>query len=617
MSSLNLLSFVLANIQAFVLGIAIIPPGLINSISIRLSVRLFATILVASFSIWFVGIIGILHPLGLHGVLLSTLFFLSLTTWTNLRASIQETLIDLAQLRNVLSGRWVCGTAIIGFGIILARSWIHVQLLPPYIWDALSYHLPKIGDWVQHESLVALPTPITRSYWPASFELLQAWSVVFFHHDWMVEAAGLPYYLLSIVVVYGIGRRLGLTRAFSLLASWGWATTPALLMNAVSCKNDIAIVALFLFAILLILAWKDGLLESSVFWLILMTDLCWGVGIKATMVFMAPGLLLIFFVRKNHRTNHYTPANKTIILYLSALFVITVLPATYWYLRNYIIFDNPFYPVDFRFLGHLIFGDGSGGGQQGTFKIVSLFATLKSLFFIKIFDLGLSNLTADLGNQAGWGWLVVLLGLPCLIVSFIVNKRLRWIFFVFLISFAGLYSAVDPDPWNMRFGFWIPALFCLSWVVSSTISKRNIIRWSFIQFGVICGVLNIVCSLGTGYMKVSEWRELINTPLYLRSVEPAIRRKVLKGSKHDETVGYFVGSNYQLYRLYSSDFPRKIRFIDLSKEVNISLAMQNANIRMIYVQGVEKSWLKRLDVDIESGRLEKYGDWGFYRLRGD
>lgn len=589
MSILNLFSFILANTQALVLGIAIIPPGIIGNISIRLSVRLFATILVASFSVWFGGKLGILNPLGLHGTLLSVLLLLSLVSWANMRASIQETIFDLAQCRKALGGRWLYfGIASIGFGILFVRSWLHVQLLSPYIWDVLTYHLPKVGDWVQYDHLVALPTPITRSYWPASFELLQAWSVVFFHHDWMVEAAGLPYYLLSIVAVYGISRRLGQAGSLSMLASWGWATTPALLMNAVSCKNDIALVSLFLFAILLILAWKDGLLESLVFWPILVTVLCWGVGIKATMVFMAPGLFLIFLVRKGHGTIHYVPAKRAVILSLSALFVIAMLPATYWYLRNYLIFDNPFYPVDFRLFGHLIFGDGTGGGQQGTFKIVSLLATIKSLFSIKIFDLGMSKLTADLGNQAGWGWLVVFLGSPCLLVSFIVDKRLRWLCFAFLVSFIGLYSAVDPDPWNMRFGFWIPALFCLAWVVVSATPNRRIFRWVLIQFGVICGLLNIMSSLGTGYMTVSEWREQINTPLNLRSTEPAIRRKLLKGLQQDETVGYFVGSNYQLYRLYSSDYPRKTRFIDLSKEDNISIAMQHAGIRMLYVQDVDK-----------------------------
>lgn len=404
MSIPHLLSFIFSNALVLTLGVSLLPSGIIKSISIRLSVRLFMVIVVASFTVWVCGILGILNPLGLNGVLFCALLLVLVIRWQDIWDSIQETIKDLFQFRNALNGRWLfVGLTCIGFGILFIRSWIHIQVLPPYIWDVLTYHLPKVGDWVQHESLVFLPTPITRSFWPASFELLQAWCVVFFHHDWMVEAAGLPYFIISILAVYGIVRRLGLGGPKSMLAAWVWATTPAALMNAVSGKNDIAVAALFLLAILLILAWKDCLVGSVAFWSIFLAIFCWAVGIKATMVFMAPGLLVALFVSGDLSSIQTIVIDKSAMNRLVVFLIMVLLPAIYWYLRNYIAFDNPFYPVDFHLFGRIIFGDGIGGGQQGTFKASSLFTTLHTLFSTKIWDMGTPMLTADLGEPSRLG----------------------------------------------------------------------------------------------------------------------------------------------------------------------------------------------------------------------
>jgi hypothetical protein len=555
-----------------------------------------------------------MNPSGLMTVLLSAWLVVLFILRINLINAIKETVTDILKLRIVLKRKPILLILFFcGFGVIAMRSWLHIQLLPPYIWDVLSYHLPKVGDWVQYERLVAQPTSISRAYWPASFELLQAWSVVFFHHDWMVEAAGLPYYLLAIIAAYSIGRRLGLSGHESMLAGWAWATTPALLMNAVSCKNDIAIVAIYLLSIGLLLTWKDGLVKARLFWPMLISLLCWGIGIKATMVFIMPGIAVLFWFCLNIGKEVFLKGRQS-RLYCVCLFLLSFLPASYWYLRNYLLFSNPFFPVDFRLFDFLVFGDGGGGGQQGTFKISSLIASTKALFLQKMFDLGSPMLTADLGNQAGWGWLAVSLGAPCLVVAFIRLKRFRYIVLTFLISFFGLYCAVEPDPWNMRFGFWFPVLFCLAWVITAAMPKRKTFRVVFIVFGISCCLLNIASALGTGYFSVNDWKEAFDTPLKMRASEPAIRRKLMKGLQPDEKVGFFVGSNYLLYRLYSPDFPRKTKFLDLAKSDSIASAMQDAGIRMIYVQDVDDAWLVKIEGEISQGRLEKFGDWGFYRI---
>jgi hypothetical protein len=93
--------------------------------------------------------------------------------------------------------------------LLSLRALAHAWLLPPYVWDTLVYHLPRLAEWVQHHGLFVVDTSIDRLYWPANFELFQCWFVIFFHHDFIVELAGVFPYALAVLSVYSISRSFG------------------------------------------------------------------------------------------------------------------------------------------------------------------------------------------------------------------------------------------------------------------------------------------------------------------------------------------------------------------------------------------------------------------------
>ncbi|MCX5840405.1 MAG: hypothetical protein NTY16_02900, partial [Deltaproteobacteria bacterium] len=80
-------------------------------------------------------------------------FFVFILCWGLYRTRIVDELKeimafckDLSQFirRNRL---WTTGFFLVLF-LIGLRMFVHVWFLPPYVWDTLTYHLPKVADWI-------------------------------------------------------------------------------------------------------------------------------------------------------------------------------------------------------------------------------------------------------------------------------------------------------------------------------------------------------------------------------------------------------------------------------------------------------------------------------------
>ncbi|HEV3027247.1 MAG TPA: hypothetical protein VG457_06715, partial [Planctomycetota bacterium] len=81
-------------------------------------------------------------------------------------------------------------------GILVLRLLLHVWIFAPYVIDALSYHLPKIAEWVRAGAFTREMGLDPRSSFPAGFELVETWWVVFLHHDVLIELGGVEFLLL-------------------------------------------------------------------------------------------------------------------------------------------------------------------------------------------------------------------------------------------------------------------------------------------------------------------------------------------------------------------------------------------------------------------------------------
>jgi hypothetical protein len=486
--------------------------------------------------------------------------------------------------------------------LIGLRMLAHVWFLSPYIWDTLSYHLPKVADWIQHEGLVVLPTPERRSFWPANFELFQTWFVVFFHHDFLIEAAGLPFYLLAGVSLYSIGRSLNFPKRWCAFMALLYAMTPAVFMNAVSCKNDVAVAALYLFALALLLDYRvhGGKWEHLV---PVVVGILWAVGIKATMVFIAPGLIVLggWCVMEAESRPIRIGDGKQAFAVMAFLVAASVLLGSYWYVRNDMIFDNPFYPTDFRLFGHLVFGDGHGEGQQGAFRWESIQMSFYDLVHKRIFDSG--DYTADLGGMTGWGWFAFSCGLPASLMALIISREFQWLSVGFLLSLVCLFAFVAPDPWNMRFATWFPALLVIGYAMAIRRMGAAVFRGGMIALAGVCLSFNFLGSISTGYTPPREWKDRAAVPVWQRAPlvygdTAAALGKLSAGEKFI----YFTHSNNRIYPYYGPDYSRRAQYLSLRTDRDITEQIREKQARCLLLEA-DPEWFRLAEKSVAQGHM--------------
>ena len=285
----------------------------------------------------------------------------------------------------------------------LMRILFHIWYIPPYVWDTVVYHLVNVAEWIQKQRIHAVTSPVGRVYWPATFEVLEAWFVVFLHHDIIMQVPSFLCYLVAGASAYALARVLQINKLLSAAAALFYVFTPSLAIHATSCNTDLPVAAPYLLSVAILLDLLiNGRRENFPLanrMLIVMMALSFGFGAKAYTAFISPAPILIFFVAAwIHRLfgdlwnllrfrNRPSMARTILCIFLIAG---SVLLGFYWLIRNFIVFDNPFHPTDFRVFDHLIFGTGDapqfGQGQRGSVSINSMWQNAFTLVTDKIFD---------------------------------------------------------------------------------------------------------------------------------------------------------------------------------------------------------------------------------------
>lgn len=534
-----------------------------------------------------------------------------------------SSLRELVACKRKGPGLWL--TDLLLFVLVLAqcaRMAVRVWYLPPYVWDTLSYHLPNVAEWVQNHRLVIFDTPVDRTFWPANFELFETWFVLFPHHDYLVDAAGIPFYLLAGASVYSIARTLELSRRCALVAALAYAYTPAVAIHATTGKNDLAIAALYLFMAALIL---DGgrrrtrpLRRLTLLWL----ALCLAIGTKVTIVFIGPGLLLLALwawrgsspelPEADPKPCREAPdAGRTLRLTLVGGAGLVV--AGYWFMRNGLVFGNPFYPTDFHLFGHLIFGSGEGQSQQGTISLTALVQNLEALFREKIFDSS-GPYHHSLTDMTGWGWFGFCCGLPALAYGLLARAPVRWLAGGFALSLVGLLACVSPDPWNMRFALWFPALLALGFVLTVSRLRIRAMRRIFYLLALTCLTLNFIGTLDIGFLTPRAWKAMAALPLAERSAAalgPYFGSRYLRALEaipRDEVIGYHVNYNGWIYPLYDADLSRRIRFVPIHHDTDVAEAMRQRDLRYLFVSLPPPIARFRIAAAVAAGSLHQIGE---------
>ena len=144
---------------------------------------------------------------------------------------------------------WIFKSKLILCCIAVAAAFILVKSVlnlmnPPFGWDSLIDHFAFPAGWIKSHSLYR---PITvfgepaPSYYPINGELFYLWLMFPFKSTFLADLGQLPFYIISVLSVYGICRKMDLKREISFYAAAIFALSPSFLSQISVAYTDIII----------------------------------------------------------------------------------------------------------------------------------------------------------------------------------------------------------------------------------------------------------------------------------------------------------------------------------------------------------------------------------------
>lgn len=481
----------------------------------------------------------------------------------------------LPRVRRPDASPWVLG--LLGFAALrlLAQTWF----FSPHLGDALAYHLPKVAEWVRAGAFTREMGLHPHVTFPAGFELVETWWVVFLRHDVLIEMAGVEFLGLAFAATFALARWIGLPERGAWLAATAYLLCPGLHLSATSCLNDAAAASLVV-ATAALVAWR-------VHPALALTAVALGAGIKATALYPMAGIAgLAFLVRKEESLPCGSPRGAV------GLAAAAMAVGGSWFVRNWAWFGYPAYPVGSP--GYESSPVAVQAGPRGS----SLIGNARALLDERIADRA-AALGANVDYMAGWGALAFSLGLIALPLVMRSNPRFRRLGAAFLGGLACSLLLVIHDPWCLKYVFYFPAVLAVGAVALIEAAP------ALGRIAAVAIAVDVLASTLPYDLPASHLAGLARQPWSTRS---ALQADLPPG----EPIGCFGGYPVPAYLLYGADFGRRVVYLRASTADELHDAMRREGITRFYArptEGPDESIVRRV---VETGLLVPEAD-GVYR----
>jgi len=255
-------------------------------------------------------------------------------------------------IRELFNDKITCLIIALFLGFLAVKLAVNL-VNPPFGWDSLNYHYTFPVEWIRNANLV---NPIVISedpfpaYYPINGSLFFLWLIFPFKSAFFADLGQLPFFIVALLAVYKISRRLGVAREHSFLAAVLFVLMPNFFKQIEWGYVDIMICAMFLSALNYLLSFRKSTNLTSLFLFSLTLGL--GIGIKTTvapymLLLVLPFILILLCARQISFLKRSG--------YIAFFALIALCLGGYGYIRNLILTGNPLYPLDIVIAGRRLF----------------------------------------------------------------------------------------------------------------------------------------------------------------------------------------------------------------------------------------------------------------------
>ena len=213
-----------------------------------------------------------------------------------------------------------------------------LNLTPPIFRDALIHHLAVPKLWLKHGGFYEIPWA-DYSYYPMNINLLYL-VCLYFKNDIAPKFIHLGFGLGTGWLIYTYLKQR-YDRKWGLLGMLIFITTPIVVWLSTSAYIDLGMTFFSTAGLLALIKWRD-LEFKQIKWL-LISSICMGIAIGSKYNALIALLILNLMVMYSYA--HDTKRQIAAVKYGLIFFVVAVLIASPWYLKNILQTGNPFYPL--------------------------------------------------------------------------------------------------------------------------------------------------------------------------------------------------------------------------------------------------------------------------------
>lgn len=303
---------------------------------------------------------------------------------------------DLRAIARVVREALGWETVVLASLLLFAGIWLTTVVVTysPRGVDDIVYHLPPVYQAVQTHRFEILPLELRQFFaFPFNAEMLFLWVTLLTGSVRWVDGTQVLAAALAITAVFALGRGFGLRPRGAFFAAVLFGAMPVVILQSVSNYTDLILNAWVLAAAVALLAYERSGSRVALAVGGLATGLLLGSKYQSILfAALFTGIALIAAYRRGLRGARWLGAG--------ALFALpAAIAGLYWYLRNWMVFSNPFFPLPVSIFGITLF---PGDWKQGASVWSAVLKNPIQLLRIAVWDPGLRSFNGGFGFTF-WG----------------------------------------------------------------------------------------------------------------------------------------------------------------------------------------------------------------------